>query len=118
MLTPYADKPQGLHGGGHRRGNNNNWISDVKFCPNGEFVAFSAHDGHVFIYETTNLKSSINGKNKGKFWWFISTFTYIVGLQPSPHKCWGKKNDLFDNLFFSCLLLSFLSQQVVKKINI
>jgi hypothetical protein len=111
MLTPYADKPQGLHGGGNRRGNNNNWISDVKFCPNGEFVAFSAHDGHVFIYETTNLKSSINGKNKGKCWWFISTFTYIVGLQPSPHKFWGGGGAIFfDNLFLFLSCLFFLNR--------
>ena len=55
----------------HTGGNNNNWISDVKFSPNGEFVAFSAHDGHVFIYDTKNLKSSMNGgKNKGtNFFW-------------------------------------------------
>jgi len=65
VLTPYMDKPQSLDGGKKgREGNDNNWISDIKFSPNGEIVAFSAHDGQVYIYSTQNMKSSTGGKGR------------------------------------------------------
>jgi WD40 repeat protein len=43
----------------------NRFLLLLFFFVDGEFVAFSAHDSHVYIYSTSNMKSSMAGSKRG-----------------------------------------------------